>query len=383
MNLLAQDYPDIFLNNKHQPCISLYQPTHRAYPDKEQDIIRFKNLVKEIEQSLEKKYANKAVKTITKPFYDLLDDHLFWSYTHGGGLAVLANPEIFRIYRLPRQVPEISVVADNFHIKPLIRIMQSAGRFQILGLTRSHIKLYEGNRDEMAEVVLHEKVPNTLTKALGDELTNPRLTVSSYGKGATGPAMYHGHGGRKDDIALDTERFFRVVDEAITHHHSRISKLPLVLATLPEYHHLFHKISQNPYLLKDDIKSNPDELSLDELRMRAWSVIEPHYLSKLETVIQRFCEVRTNDHGSDDLNDVAKAAVTGRVETLLIDADRTIPGQIDPVSGECRISPIHNPQVDDVLDDLGEMVLKTGGDVIIVPSNQMPTENGLAAIYRY
>ena len=38
------------------PCLSLFQPTHRHYPDNRQAPIRFGNLVKELEQSLSQKY---------------------------------------------------------------------------------------------------------------------------------------------------------------------------------------------------------------------------------------------------------------------------------------------------------------------------------------
>ncbi|MGH7691047.1 MAG: hypothetical protein ACREN3_15690, partial [Gemmatimonadaceae bacterium] len=41
------------------------------------------------------------------------------------------------------------------------------------------------------------------------------------------------------------------------------------------------------------------------------------------------------------------------------------------------------PTVDDLLDDLGELVMHTGGQVVIVPSDAMPTRSGLAAIYRF
>ncbi len=35
---------------------------------------------------------------------------------------------------------------------------------------------------------------------------------------------------------------------------------------------------------------------------------------------------------------------------------------------------------DDVLDDLGELVLRNGGEVAIVPAERVPTQSGLAAI---
>ena len=36
-----------------------------------------------------------------------------------------------------------------------------------------------------------------------------------------------------------------------------------------------------------------------------------------------------------------------------------------------------------MLDDLAERVLKTGGEVIMVPPERMPSKTGLAAIYRF
>ena len=33
--------------------------------------------------------------------------------------------------------------------------------------------------------------------------------------------------------------------------------------------------------------------------------------------------------------------------------------------------------------DLGERVLRTGGEVVIVPAERMPTQTGAAAIYRF
>ena len=42
-----------------------------------------------------------------------------------------------------------------------------------------------------------------------------------------------------------------------------------------------------------------------------------------------------------------------------------------------------NPKVNDLLDDMGELVMKMGGQVVVVPTGKMPSETGLAAIFRY
>ena len=73
----------------------------------------------------------------------------------------------------------------------------------------------------------------------------------------------------------------------------------------------------------------------------------------------------------------------GRVGTLLIEAEREVPGRIDAATGRVEFAELAHPDVDDTLDDLAEMVLKAGGRVVVVPAARMPSTTGVAAIYRF
>ena len=384
MNTLDEDYAAGLFDNCDPPCLSLYQPTHRHYPDNQQDPIRFGNLVKALETSLLQQFSKDEILPLLKPFLALADDRAFWNQTLDG-LAVLAAQGIFRVYTLQRPVAELAVVADSFHTKPLVRILQSADRYQVLGLNRKEIKLFEGNRDALDEIEPAQGVPRTITQALGDELTEPHRTVASYGGVGKGHSpMHHGHGGKKPELDIDAERFFRAVDRGVLEHHSQPSGLPLILAALPEYHHMFHEVSNNPFLIDESIDIHPDALSTtDELRQRAWQLIEPHYLARLAALVEEFGNARSKGLGDDELAQVGKAVVGGRVATLLIEARREIPGRINTATGDIEFDDLAHPEVDDVLDDLGALALKMGGQVVIVPSERMPTKTGIAAIYRY
>jgi hypothetical protein len=79
----------------------------------------------------------------------------------------------------------------------------------------------------------------------------------------------------------------------------------------------------------------------------------------------------------------AEVATIGRVATLLIEADRHLAGRIDEASGRIEYSDLAHPQFDDLLDDLGELVIKKGGQVMIVPPERMPAGTGIAATYRF
>lgn len=375
-------YVSEFLGRHESPCLSLYQPTFRHFPENQQDPIRFKNLIKVLEESLLQKYRKSLVRDLLEPYRSLADRRDFWNHTLDG-LAVLGGPGIFRVINLQRTVSERAIVADSFHIKPLLRSLQTTDRYQVLGLDRREMKLFEGTRHALDEIEPAPGVPRTIKEALGDELTEPHQTVASYGMGAGKTAMRHGHGGKKDELDKDVERFFRAIDRAVLEHHSKKSGLPLYLAALPEYHGLFHEVSHNPYLAAESIDIHPDAMERDAFRERVWRSVEPRHKARLAELVEDFGKARAGGLGTADPSEAAVAAVNARIGTLLIEDDRQIPGQIDETTGRVEFGDIDHPEVDDLLDDLGELVLKMGGRVLIVPPEKMPTNTGLAAIYRY
>lgn len=381
--LLTNELVAKLASGHRPPCLSLYQPTHRHHPENQQDPIRFRNLVKELEASLGEKYPASDTRLLLEPFEALAHDYDFWNHTLDG-LAVLGGPGLFHVFQLQRPVAELAVVADTFHTKPLRRFLQSVGRYQVLGLSLQKIQIFEGNRDTLDELDPAPGVPRSIGEALGDELTDPHRTVASYGGvGADSMPMHHGRGGKKDEVDNDAERFFRAVDRAVLEHHSRPSGLPLILAALPEHHHLFHRVSHNPFLMAEGLTINPDVLPIDELRERIWQVVEPQYQARLAALADEFRGAKSKGLGSDDLTQVTQAAAAGRVATLLIEADRQIVGRLDNLTGRVEVADLSHPQADDLLDDLGELVGKMGGRVLIIPAELMPVRTGLAATYRY
>ena len=364
------------------PCLSLYQPTHRRHPENDQDPIRFRNLVKELETSLLQTFPAAEVRSILQPFDALAADRDFWRHTLDG-LAVLGAPDLFRVFRLPRPVSALAVVADTFHVKPLWQFLQSVDRYQVLGVSLDKIRLFEGDRDGLEEVELAAGVPRTMDEALGSELTDAHQTVASYGGvGGSSHPIHHGHGGKTDEVEIDADRFFRAVDRAVLEHHSRPTGLTLILAALPEHHHRFHVVSQNPFLLAEGIKVNPDAVTSGALRTLAWQVVEPQYEARLAKLTSDFGQAQATGLGSDNLGQISASAASGRVATLLIEAEREIAGHLDQTTGKIG-GALDDACADDVLDDLGELVGKMGGEVLVIPVAKMPTRSGVAAIYRY
>lgn len=380
MYQLTMDRLLALLADHEPPCISLYQPTSRHHPDNQQDPIRFKNLIRAADESLRRRYPTRDVRGLMKPLQELPADNQFWNHARDG-LAVLTGAGVLDVFRLQRPVPELAIVADGFHVKPLLRYLQSADRFQVLALTRDRATVFEGNRYALDPAPLADDFPSRLEQVVKRERSEPGLSVASSSAGVGSAKMLRGHGEAKHDA--DTEKFFRAVSQAVAAQFSKPSGLPLVLAALAEHHAMFRDVSQNPLLVADGLSANPGALSEDELQLQVWTVLEPHYLARLERLKKSYTAAAARQTGSADLADVARAAVAGQVETLLIEADRVSPGVIDRDSGSIRAGALESPLVDDMFDDLAELVLLKGGEVVVVPAEGMPTPAGLAAIYRF
>lgn len=366
------------------PCLSLYMPTHRNHPENQQDPVRFKNLLKEAKQSLLQKYSSEETRKFLEPVEALSSDANLWNHTKDG-LGVFRSTEKFETVTLPISVEALSIVADSFHTKPIRKYMQSVDRYHLLGLSLHDIKLYEGNRHSLEEIDLKGDIDTTIKEALGAELTDEHMTAASYG-GASGEssAMHHGHGSKKDEVDIDAKRFFREISSQIEEHYSKPFNLPLILAALPEHHHLFQNVSKNPLLIPEGVKINPFALDKEELAKLAWEAMEPDYNAKLKANGERFSLAKAEGKGSDDYKELAVAAIAGRIDTLLVEADKIIEARITNLStGNTQKKDLDNPRVDDLTDDMGELVLKMGGKVVIIPAEKMPTDTGLAGIFRY
>ena len=339
--------------------------------------------MKALETSLRGQHTADAVKAMVGPFDALAQDHDFWNHTQDG-LVVLGAPGLFRVFLLQRSVAELALVADSFHTKPLRQVLQSDGRYQVLALSLQKVQLYEGDRHALQAVALAPGVPKTMAEALGEQLTESHSSVSSYGGIGSGHmAMHQGQGGKKDQIEGDAERFFRAVDRAVLEKHSKPSGLPLMLAALPEHHQMFHKVSHNPLLMDSGLMADPQGLTPDELRQRAWDVAAPQQEARQAAWSHAYAAAAAKGLGSENLAQVAHAAVAGRVATLLIEAERQVAGRIDAATGRIDASDLDKPRVGDVLDDLGTLVEKLGGEVHVLSADRMPCRTGVAASFRH
>lgn len=193
---IAKHFPSDMIFKEAGPLISIYQPTHRSSPDNKTDPILFKNLLRTIESSLAQIPNGDGAESILSALNELRNDPDFWMHTLDG-IAVFASKNKCIVYHLQTPVKEYAVVANHFHITPLIKVFQSTEKYQLLGLSRENFSLYQCNRYEIEELLISPDAPRTMNEVLGSDLSEAYLSHGSYA-GAGGPTMFHGHRYRRD-----------------------------------------------------------------------------------------------------------------------------------------------------------------------------------------
>jgi hypothetical protein len=372
------------LSEHQKPCVSLYVPTRRASAEWQQNALGFKNLLRDAEKALQqnKEWKQAAPEVLKK--IGALDNQEFWTKQRDT-LAVFASPDSFNWWQFADAMPAAAVVADTFYTKGLVKRLQGEIRYYVLALTRENITLFEGNREKL-DVVHVPGMPRGM-RDLETKTFDTSLSAKSIGSTAgagSGTVMFgSGRSSHVNEMKEETKTLFRMVDKALfplTHD----QRVPLILATFDQHHGMFHEVSKNPSLLDERIDSNPNELSLDQLRKRALEILEPKREQGLREIAAQYGAAAAHKRGTNYLPNISKAAVYGRVQTLLIEDGKRITGRLDRATGEVTgMSSAPNAEGQDLLDDVSELVLAAGGSVYVLPKKMMPTDVGVAAIYRY
>lgn len=368
------------LADQQPPCVSIYLPVDRTPAPDNQMPAAFQEALDEVRRSVggKSRYGNDAAQAAIARIEESMRDPANWEGRRDA-LAFFASPVYFQLIELRRPIERLVNVADSFHVKPLIRTLQMAQPFHVLCVAPRGVRLFEGDSTSLTEVPLRN-VPRSVDDPLAVEATGPSTTPAtggrSNGSSTTGQPFHSG-------TSVPTDRFFRLVDKAIWENHSRRARLPIVVVADVQYLSDFLSIAKNENVLKEGVKLNPDAATPERLREEAWRILEPKLQAQMQTLKDAYHAARARQLGSDAVPEVAEAAAVGRVGTLLVDSDAKIPGILHRDSGVIETAPMSDPRVDDVLDDLAELVLKTDGQVFVLPHDQMPTEAGVAAVYRY
>jgi len=377
MRILSREELRTLIESPQQPMVSIYMPAHRT-GDSEQDPIRLKNLLRDAENQLISNGIHmQDASKLLKPAQQLLSDSYFWQH-QGDGLAIFLSPEIFQYYRVPHSFQELVVVAERFHIKPLLPLFSEDGAFYVLAVSQNRVRLLQCTRYYVREVT-PEAVPESLAEAL--KYDQPEKQQQFHTTGA-GPAMFHGQGVGKDDDKVNILRYFQQVDRGL-HELLREERVPLVIAAVDYLHPIYREANTYAHLLEEAIEGNPDELSTEELQERAWAIVQPYFERGRTDALEQYGEAVSKGLATNDVKQAVLAAYDGRISTLFVALGIQQWGSFDLGSRKIRLYEESRPGVEDLLDFAAVNTLTKGGIVYALEPERVPGKTPVAALFRY
>lgn len=371
-----------FLSESSDWCVSLFMPTHRAGRETEQDPIRFKNLLKEVEEGLlVKGLRSSEVREILKVPLRLQQDSMFW-HNQSDGLAVFFTMEQLEFFRLPLRFSELVVIGHRFHVKPLLPLFSSGGRFYILALSQNRVRLLEGTRDTVDEVDL-ANFPQSLAEAFQSEPSDKQLQFHTGTPSGAGmrPAMFHGHD-TSNESKNRISRWFRMIDKELAPVLGG-GKAPLVLAGVEYLLALYKDANAYPQLVEQGIFGNPEDLSYEELHTRAWTLVQPVFMQARQATAARYMQLAGTGQTTADVREAVPAAYHGRIEVLFVAAGVQVWGHFDADTNMVHVHDTPELGGGDLLDLAAIHTLLNGGLVYAVEPTEVPDHRNLAAVYRY
>ena len=367
---------------KQGPCVSIYLPTHRIPTEIEQDRLRLKNLLGKAEDSLvDLGLRTPKAKAILQPAQRLLLETPFWK-GQKDGLAIFLAPKTFHSYPMPLEVPELVVVSERFHLKPLLALF-STSEFYILALSQNEVRLFQASQYSVSEVDLGD-VPKSLSEALKYDDPQKQLQFHTGTQKGTGEraAMFHGHGVGTDDAKSNLLRFCQQLDRGL-HDILRHEQAPLVVAGVDYLLPIFTEASSYAHVLPEGVAGNPEGLSPEELQRQAWPVVEPYFNQARREAEIKYRELVGTGRTSHELKEIVPAAYHGRVEILFVAVGRQEWGVYDAQRNELQLSAEARPGAEDLLDAAATQTLLKGGTVFSVEPPAVPDGPPMAAIFRY
>lgn len=312
---------DDLLACEAEPAVSLYLPTHMAGREVRQDAIRLRNLLGRAAERLAAERRGTKIAELLEPASRLVGDEEFWRYQEKG-LAVFLAPEFARIHKLPIAVPERVTVSRYFSIRPLLSLIDEESWFWLLAITSRRTRLYQGSRWSIAEVSGLD-LPQGISELRAEsvyEQAHYGAPTARPPRAPTNMSRAQSFGESPDELQKTQliellRRIAAAVEPVINREHA-----PVVLAAGPEIEGNFREVARWKELLPQSVAENPDALSPEALRDKAWALMRPREEQRHAASVDRFAALfgAGSPKAITKPEDIVKAARYGRIDRLFL-----------------------------------------------------------------
>lgn len=345
-----------------EACVTIICNTHRTHPDNVGDELRLKNLIKNAEERLYSDYEKRFVWPIMENINKLMAkiDHK----ENLESLILFANQEMADFTRLAIKVEDRVVIDDTFATRDLVRAEHEQVAYYILILSSKEARLIESMNDK------------PLKELKGDF---PYKNETLYN---TNKATRH-TGGSDEKLK---EEFFNRVDkevQAVT----KDNRLPIFVICEDRNFQHFMNVADNKQMYAANLIKNrgAEDAKPHHVVDEAWPEIQQYNRNKNASRISELEIAVGSGKFMSDYNDIWRAILEGRGQTLFIKKGHFQPGLIsgDEIMLVDNLGSEQKGVCDDIIDEMIEHNLSFGGDTVFLDGSELDKFQNLALTTRY
>jgi hypothetical protein len=346
------------------PAVTIYSPTHRSYPDNQQDPVRVRNLVREAKKRLDQESGDGTVVRAISDTLDGLVEEIDFEHSLDS-VAIFAGDEVAEVHYLPFRLDAEVVIDETFATRNLLFALNRSPRYRVLVLSEKPTRLFEGSHDDLEEVI-------------GSGFPHANL-----GPDGTGPVKGtpHGHSAVRDERHRE---FFREVERRFSPVQTA-DPLPLVLVGIGRNLAFFREVSKHGGQIVATLEGSHDKTPPHELGKKVWPLVLESILAQKNARLGELEQAVSAGKSASGLEQVWRAAKEGRGAVLLVEIGYRQSADLMADGVTLRPGTGHGgPEaLDDAVDEVIETVYGMGGEVVFVEPGTLEKHQRIALVLRY
>lgn len=297
--------------------------------------------------------------TFLDPIYNLLLSDTFLNSSEES-YAIFRKQNELRCLKLPIAVVSGCHVATTFHVKPILSWKQVERKFYLVHSDHEKITLYFANKTTCQKISAFEFEKIDENKTFQERksiVTNKNATFSNQMRVL----------GRQIDFAISK--------------HSTGNTSKLFFSGISQINKEIFSNLKYPKKVHTTFLSGSSRKSISKNCEFIRNYLSKEALKSHESSVEDFRFAFLQNRVMKNIFQIAKCAVVGKIQRLLISEDQNLFGKINEKNGDVKLYPRDKDhEDDDILDDIAQIVLKNGGEVIVTPSQKIPNYFPILAI---
>jgi hypothetical protein len=331
------------------PCISIVLLEREGRDAR----IAFKDALAQVRAKLAASASKHDIAFLLDPL-ELAAANVIDSSKEPATFIFLRSPDVCESFRTRYLVGQpVAAVGECFQLRPLLALASKHLEFYILALELNNTRIFKCT-DQSCEAARFPK--HAVTEDAG--------LVPGASQSSLRAEPVHDRDHPQDHLG----RFYREIDRDVNAL-LKDGQPPLVVVGVEHEVALFHRLTTYPACVEPGIRGLPGRFGEKEMYRRSLELVRSVITGPARHALERLDKEIGTGHASRDVQEIVRAASTGRVEHLFLPENGAVPSAVDGGT--------------DLLDTAAVETLRHGGDVQTLLATSMPSRAPIYAIFRY